>query len=46
MAPSATREYSAGGEPPDTILKVLDDPAAPPSSDAGRRLYLADSVTR
>ena len=22
-------EYSAGGEPPDTILKVLDDPAAP-----------------
>jgi hypothetical protein len=28
--PKRDSEYSAGGEPPDTILKVLDDPAAPP----------------
>ena len=27
--PKRDGEYSAGGEPPDTILKVLDDPAAP-----------------
>ena len=28
-APKRDSEYSAGGEPPDTILKVLDDPKAP-----------------
>jgi hypothetical protein len=28
--PKRDGEYSAGGEPADTILKVLDDPAAPP----------------
>ena len=28
--PKRDSEYSAGGEPPDTILKVLDNPAAPP----------------
>ncbi|MEG9438064.1 M1 family metallopeptidase [Edaphobacter sp. HDX4] len=28
--PKRDSEYSAGGEPPDTILKVIDDPAAPP----------------
>jgi hypothetical protein len=28
--PKRDGEYSAGGEPPDTILKVLNDPAAPP----------------
>jgi hypothetical protein len=27
--PKRDSEYSAGGNPPDTILKVLDDPAAP-----------------
>jgi Peptidase family M1 domain len=27
--PKRDSEYSAGGEPPDTILKVLNDPAAP-----------------
>ncbi|HEY3937306.1 MAG TPA: M1 family metallopeptidase [Bryobacteraceae bacterium] len=27
--PKRDSEYSAGGEPPDTILKVLDNPAAP-----------------
>ena len=27
--PKRDSEYSAGGEPPDTILKVLDDPDAP-----------------
>jgi len=27
--PKRDSEYSAGGEPPDTILKVLEDPAAP-----------------
>jgi hypothetical protein len=27
--PKRDGEYSAGGEPPDTILKVLDNPAAP-----------------
>ena len=27
--PKRDSEYSAGGEPPDTILKVLDDPAVP-----------------
>jgi hypothetical protein len=27
--PKRDSEYSAGGEPPDTILKVLDDPTAP-----------------
>jgi hypothetical protein len=27
--PKRDGEYSAGGEPPDTILKVLNDPAAP-----------------
>ncbi len=27
--PKRDGEYSAGGEPPDTILKVLDDPEAP-----------------
>jgi hypothetical protein len=27
--PKRDSEYSAGGEPPDMILKVLDDPAAP-----------------
>ena len=26
--PKRDSEYSAGGEPPDTILKVLDNPAA------------------
>lgn len=29
--PKRDGEYSAGGEPPDTILKVIDDPAAPAS---------------
>jgi len=29
-APKRDSEYSAGGEPPDTILKVLDNPQAPP----------------
>ena len=29
MGRSAMREYSAGGEPPDMILKVLDNPDAP-----------------
>ncbi len=28
-APKRDSEYSAGGEPPDTILKVLDNPQAP-----------------
>ncbi len=28
--PKRDSEYSAGGEPPDTILKVIDNPAAPP----------------
>jgi hypothetical protein len=28
-APKRDGEYSAGGEPPDTILKVLDNPMAP-----------------
>jgi hypothetical protein len=28
--PKRDSEYSAGGEPPDTILKVLDNPDAPP----------------
>ena len=28
--PKRDSEYSAGGEPPDTILKVLDNPNAPP----------------
>lgn len=28
--PKRDSEYSAGGEPADTILKVLDNPAAPP----------------
>jgi hypothetical protein len=28
--PKRDSEYSAGGEPPDTILKVLNDPQAPP----------------
>ena len=28
-APKRDSEYSAGGEPPDTILKVLDNPDAP-----------------
>jgi Peptidase family M1 domain len=28
--PKRDSEYSAGGEPADTILKVLDDPKAPP----------------
>ncbi|QMV18258.1 M1 family peptidase [Granulicella sp. 5B5] len=28
--PKRDSEYSAGGEPPDTILKVLDNPIAPP----------------
>jgi hypothetical protein len=28
-APKRDSEYSAGGEPPDTILKVLDNPLAP-----------------
>jgi aminopeptidase N len=27
--PKRDSEYSAGGEPPDTILKVIDNPAAP-----------------
>ena len=27
--PKRDSEYSAGGDPPDTILKVLDDPTAP-----------------
>jgi hypothetical protein len=27
--PKRDSEYSAGGEPPDTILKVIDDPAVP-----------------
>ena len=27
--PKRDSEYSAGGEPPDTILKVLEDPASP-----------------
>ncbi len=29
FGPKRDSEYSAGGEPPDTILKVLDNPAAP-----------------
>jgi hypothetical protein len=29
FGPKRDSEYSAGGEPPDTILKVLDDPTAP-----------------
>jgi len=29
FGPKRDSEYSAGGEPPDTILKVLDDPMAP-----------------
>lgn len=29
FGPKRDGEYSAGGEPPDTILKVLDNPAAP-----------------
>jgi len=37
--PKRDSEYSAGGEPPDTILKVIDDPAAPPV------LYPADGYT-
>jgi hypothetical protein len=28
--PKRDSEYSAGGEPPDTILKVIDNPNAPP----------------
>jgi hypothetical protein len=28
--PKRDSEYSAGGEPPDTILKVIDNPDAPP----------------
>jgi hypothetical protein len=28
--PKRDGEYSAGGDPPDTILKVLDEPTAPP----------------
>jgi Peptidase family M1 domain len=38
--PKRDGEYSAGGEPPDTILKVLNDPAAPPI------LTRADGFTR
>jgi hypothetical protein len=30
FGPKRDGEYSAGGEPPDTILKVLDNPEAPP----------------
>lgn len=37
--PKRDGEYSAGGEPPDTILKVLDNPAAP------NILTLADAFT-
>jgi aminopeptidase N len=37
--PKRDSEYSAGGEPPDMILKVLDDPAAP------RLLMRADGYT-
>ena len=37
--PKRDSEYSAGGEPPDTILKVLDNPAAP------NILTLADAFT-
>jgi hypothetical protein len=29
FGPKRDSEYSAGGEPPDTILKVIDNPAAP-----------------
>ena len=37
--PKRDGEYSAGGEPPDTILKVLDDPKAP------SLMYAADAYT-
>jgi len=37
--PKRDSEYSAGGEPPDMILKVIDDPAAPPI------LFPADGYT-
>ncbi len=37
--PKRDGEYSAGGEPPDMILKVLDNPAAPPV------LFPADGYT-
>jgi aminopeptidase N len=37
--PKRDSEYSAGGEPPDTILKVIDNPAAPPV------LFPADGYT-
>ncbi len=37
--PKRDGEYSAGGDPPDTILKVLDDPTAP------NILTLADAFT-
>jgi len=39
-APKRDSEYSAGGEPPDMILKVLDNPNAP------NLLALADTFTR
>jgi hypothetical protein len=38
--PKRDSEYSAGGEPPDTILKVLDNPDRAPSC-ARRRLPMA-----
>jgi hypothetical protein len=37
--PKRDSEYSAGGEPPDMILKVIDNPAAPPV------LFPADGYT-
>jgi len=37
--PKRDSEYSAGGEPPEMILKVIDDPAAPPI------LFPADGYT-
>ena len=33
--PKRDSEYSAGGEPPDTILKVLDNPDGADADDAG-----------
>ena len=36
--PKRDSEYSAGGEPADTILKVLDNPAAPMILMRGRRI--------
>ena len=40
--PKRDSEYSAGGEPPDTILKVLDNPDAPNILMPADALHLAD----